>query len=225
MNKSLPGILFLIVYLALWATIYFTCAGRTDLPLAWWYFGLNLGLGLLVSVALARLNPDLIGERLKPGPGEQDKVFKIASTILAVLMVALAGMDVGRYHWSAPVAPSAQIAGLVLVLLGYALLTWALLINRFFSSAVRLQPDRQQSVIDRGPYAYVRHPGYAGAIPYMVFTGLALGSWLSTLLTCVPLVLFFIRRTMLEEAMLRKGLPGYAEYAARVRYRLIPGVW
>ncbi len=201
------------------------CAGRTDLPLAWLYFGFNLGLGLFFSILIARSNPDLIGERMKPGPGEQDKVFKIASTILMVLMVVLAGLDVGRYHWTAPVTLATQITALIVVLLGYALLSWALLINRFFSSAVRLQPDRQQSVIDKGPYAYVRHPGYAGGIPYMVLTGLALGSWLSTLVTAIPVVLLFIRRTKLEEAMLRKGLPGYEEYAARVRYRLIPGVW
>ncbi len=188
-------------------------------------FGLNVGPGLLVSIILSRANPGLIGERMKPGPGEQDRVFKIASTILTVFMVVLAGLDVGRYHWTAPVAPAAQIAALVIVLLGYALLSWALLVNRFFSSAVRLQPDRQQSVIDKGPYAYVRHPGYVGAIPYMALTGLALGSWLATLVICVPLVLLFVRRTILEDAMLRKGLPGYEDYSARVRYRLIPGVW
>jgi protein-S-isoprenylcysteine O-methyltransferase Ste14 len=224
-NKSVLGILFLVVYLSVWATIFFASAGRTDLPLAWWYFGLNLGLGLFFSLLLARMNPDLIGERMKPGPGEQDRVFKIASTILSVLLVVLAGLDVGHYHWTAPVTSAAQITALVLVLLGYALLSWALLINRFFSSAVRLQPDRRQSVVDKGPYAYVRHPGYAGALPYMVLTGLALGSWLSTLVAAIPLVFLFIRRTLLEDAMLCKGLPGYEEYARRVRYRLIPGIW
>lgn len=211
--------------MAVWAAIYFLCAGRTQLPLAWWYFGLNLGLGLLVSILLARINPGLIGERMKPGPGEKDRVFKLASTLLTVLMVVLAGLDVGRYHWTAPVSSATQITALVLVLLGYAFLSWALLTNRFFSSAVRLQPDRQQSVVDGGPYAYVRHPGYAGAIPYMVLTGLALGSWLATLVTAIPLVLLFIRRTVLEDAMLREGLPGYEEYAGRVRYRLLPGIW
>lgn len=140
-------------------------------------------------------------------------------------MVVVAGLDAGRYHWTAPVATVTQIVALLLVLLSYGLLSWALIVNRFFSSAVRLQPDRQQTVIDKGPYAYVRHPGYAGAIPYMVLTGLALGSWLSTMIVCIPLIVLFIRRTTLEDKMLRKGLPGYENYAARVEYRLIPGVW
>ncbi len=177
-NKSIRGILFLIIYLAVWAAIFFClrgpCRPSAGLVVLW----PQSGTGTSFQRTSLRVNPDLIGERMKPGPGEQDRVFKIASTVLSVLLVVLAGLDVGRYHWTAPVSSAAQITALVIVLLGYALLSWALLINRFFSSAVRLQPDRQQAVVDKGPYAYVRHPGYAGAIPYMVFTGLALGSWL-----------------------------------------------
>lgn len=225
MSKSILGILAIVAYLAVSATIYFASAGRTDLPLAWYYFGLHLALGLVFSMALARSSPDLIAERIKPGPGEQDHVFKIASTILTTLMMVLAGLDVGHYRWTAPVAPSVQIAALVATLLGYAFISWGVLSNRFFSSAVRLQPDRQQVVIDKGPYAIIRHPGYTGAILYMCLTGVALGSWLSMLVAGVPIFLLFLRRTILEDAMLRKGLPGYEEYAKRVRYRLMPAIW
>lgn len=96
--------------------------------------------------------------------------------------------------------------------------------NPFFSLAVRLQPDRNQAVVSRGPYAIVRHPGYTGGILYLIFTGLALGSWWATFATILVLALR-VRRTMLEDAMLRAGLNGYHEYAVRVRFRLLPGVW
>jgi protein-S-isoprenylcysteine O-methyltransferase Ste14 len=225
MSKLVLGILFLIAYYLASAALYFFSAGRHDLPLAWAYFGANLLLGIISSVMIHRANPDLIGERFKPGPGEQDKVFKIGSTILTIAMLVLAGLDVGHYHWTAPVPRSAQIAALVVVALGYVFISWAVITNRFFSSAVRLQPDRQQVVIDGGPYAYVRHPGYSGAIPYLAFAGLALGSWLSTLATGIPFLLLTLRRILIEDAMLHKGLPGYEEYASRVKYRLIPGIW
>lgn len=225
MNKSILGILAIVAYLVVSAFIYFVSAGRTDLPIAWYYFVLNLGFGMPFSIALARSNPDLIAERIKPGPGEQDHVFKVASTILTVVMMVLAGLDVGHYHWTAPAKPVVQITALVVTLVGYAFISWGVLKNRFFSSAVRLQPDRSQIVIDKGPYAFIRHPGYTGAILYMGLTGLALGSWLATLVAGVPILLLFLRRTILEDAMLRKGLPGYEEYAKRVPYRLLPGIW
>jgi protein-S-isoprenylcysteine O-methyltransferase Ste14 len=114
--------------------------------------------------------------------GEQDRVLKIGSSILTVLMLVVAGLDVGRYHWTGPVGPRLPIAALVIVVLGYLFMAWATLTNRFFSSAVRLQTDRGQVVVDSGPYRLVRHPGYAGAIRYLAFGGLALGSWLATLI-------------------------------------------
>ena len=225
MRKAILGILFLILYFGVSAAIYFVSAGRTNLPLAWAYFGINLGTGVIFSIVLEIVNPGLIAERFKPGPGEQDRVFKIGSSILTVLMLVVAGLDVGRYHWSGPVAPWLQIAALVFVFLGYLFMAWATLTNRFFSSAVRLQTDRGQVVVDSGPYRLVRHPGYAGAIPYLAFGGLALGSWLATLIAGVPMIVILQRRTLLEDKMLREGLSGYKEYAARVKYRLAPGIW
>jgi protein-S-isoprenylcysteine O-methyltransferase Ste14 len=96
--------------------------------------------------------------------------------------------------------------------------------NSFFSLAVRLQPDRKQKVVTSGPYAVVRHPGYTGGFLYLIFNGLALGSWWA-ILTAIPMLALTIRRTLLEDAMLRRGLEGYGEYATSVRYRLIPGIW
>ena len=211
MRKAILGILFLILYFGVSAAIYFVSAGRTNLPLAWAYFGINLGTGVIFSIVLEIVNPGLIAERFKPGAGEQDRVFKIASSILTVLMLVVAGLDVGRYHWTGPVAQWLQIAVLAFVLLGYLFMAWATLTNRFFSSAVRLQTDRGQVVVDAGPYRLVRHPGYAGAIPYLAFSGLALGSWLATLIAGVPMIVILRRRTLLEDKMLREELAGYKE--------------
>ena len=225
MRKLFVGIFFLAIYFFVSAVIYFFSAGRYDLPLAWFYFAANFSFGFVSSFFIHRASPDLIAERFRPGPGEQDRVFKIGIIILTIATLVLAGLDVGRYHWTGPVTLNAQLAALIVVFLGYALTHWAVLTNRFFSSAVRLQPDRHQVVVETGPYAYIRHPGYAGAIPYLALSGLALGSWLSTLVTAIPIILLTIRRTILEDAMLRKGLAGYEAYAARVKYRLLPGLW
>jgi protein-S-isoprenylcysteine O-methyltransferase Ste14 len=225
MRKAILGIVFLILYFAVSAAIYFVSAGRTDFPVAWAYFAINIAAGAIFSVILERVNPGLIAERFKPGPGEQDRVFKTSFSILMLLMLVFAGLDVGRYHWSGRIAPWLQIISLVLALLGYLLAAWATLANRFFSSAVRLQADRGQVVIDSGPYRFVRHPGYAGAIPYLVFGGLALGSWVATLIAGVPMIVILLRRTLLEDKMLREGLSGYKEYVDRVKYRLLPGIW
>ena len=225
MNKTVLGVLSLIGYDVVSAAIYFLSAGGTDLPIAWVYFGGNLVFGLAFCVVLARKNPELIAERMKPGPGEQDRVTKLAGLVLLLLQLILAGLDVGRYHWTAPISFAAQVAAVVLAVVGYGLAAWATYTNRFFSSAVRLQPDRKQIVIDQGPYSVVRHPGYAGMLLYLPFSGIALGSWLAGLLAGVLLTFLLLRRTLLEDAMLRRGLPGYDAYAARVKYRLIPGVW
>jgi protein-S-isoprenylcysteine O-methyltransferase Ste14 len=102
--------------------------------------------------------------------------------------------------------------------------TWAMLVNRFFSRAVRLQPDRGQQVVTSGPYRLVRHPGYSGGLLLLLSGGFALGSWIAMvpILLMLPLM---VRRTLIEERMLANALPGYTEYMRQVRFRIIPGVW
>ena len=104
------------------------------------------------------------------------------------------------------------------------LTTWAMLVNRFFSRAVRLQPDRGQHVVTAGPYQVVRHPGYSGGLLLLLSGGFALGSWIAMapILLMAPLL---VRRTLIEERMLARALPGYADYMRRVRYRIVPRVW
>jgi len=213
-----------ILFSAVSVALFFLVAGRWDLPLAWLYFISNFLVSMVLVFVLGIKDPGLLKERLKPGPGDQDKLYRPVSTALAVLQLMVAGFDVGRRHWPPTVSPGLQITAILLVFVGLLILTWALFTNSFFSLAVRLQPDRNQVVISTGPYQYVRHPGYSGGVLYVLFTGLALGSWWASL-AAIPILAMIIRRTFLEEAMLRSGLPGYSEYAARVPFRLIPGVW
>ena len=212
------------IYYVLAAIIYFLAAGRLDLPLAWLYFVTNALLGAGIVVAIGRRDPGLLRERLKPGPGEQDKIYKAFGTLFYIVQLVVAGIDAGRRHWPPTVGPSLQFASFLFVTVGLLIMTWAMLANAFFSSAVRLQPDRNQVVISSGPYRFLRHPGYAGGILYLIFGGLALGSWWASL-TAIPMLALTIRRTLLEDALLQHGLPGYPEYAARVPFRLIPHVW
>jgi protein-S-isoprenylcysteine O-methyltransferase Ste14 len=97
-------------------------------------------------------------------------------------------------------------------------------VNRYFSSIPRIQSERGHQLISGGPYRFVRHPGYLTALVAATASGIALGSWLSTII--VPLaVVGIVRRTVVEERLLSHGLPGYADFAARIRYRLVPGIW
>lgn len=206
------------------AAIYFFSAGRWDLRLAWVYFIVNGAVGLLLVVGIGVKDPGLLKERMKPGPGEQDKIYRPAGMIFSMVTLVVAGIDVGRRHWQPAVSASLQLSAIVLVFVGLVIVSWALFSNSFFSLAVRLQPDRCQVPVSSGPYQFVRHPGYSGGLLYLIFTGLAVGSWWATL-TVIPMLILTIRRTLLEDAMLRSGLQGYGQYAEKVRFRLIPGIW
>lgn len=206
------------------ALAYFLPAGRFDLPFGWCYFALNAIIGIgAVAIADAK-TPGFALERLRPAPGEKDRLFKPVGSICSLALLVIAGLDVGRYHWTPLVGWQLQLAAFVLDMVGLVLVCWSLVVNSFFSSAVRLQPERAQVVVKSGPYAIVRHPGYTGGILYLALNGLALGSWWAGL-AAVPMLILTIRRTLMEDAMLQSGLVGYSDYAKQVRYRLIPGIW
>ena len=135
----------------------------------------------------------------------------------------LAALDGGRFHWF-HVPWWACLLGYTLFITGMAGLTWAESVNKFFEPTVRIQTDREQGVIDTGPYAIVRHPGYVAACLFFVGIPLTLGSFWALIpatLSCLLLIL----RTIWEDRTLRHELAGYEAYAQRVRYRWIPGVW
>src|SRR5215470_7004984 len=217
-------ILVSVVFYSLSASVYFLAAGRWDLPFGWLYFALNAIIGIgAVAIADAK-SPGFAQERLRPAPGEKDRLFKPVGSICSVILLVTAGLDFGRYHWVPAVSWQLQLAAFVLDMAGLILVCWSMVVNSFFSSAVRLQPERAQVVVKSGPYTIVRHPGYTGGILYLALNGLALGSWWAGL-AAVPMLLLTIRRTLMEDAMLQSGLAGYPDYAKQVRYRLVPGIW
>ncbi len=193
-----------------------------------WVYAATCILGFAISRALAaRRHPDLLEERARFLQHEDakpwDKVLAPMVGLGSGLVPLVAGLD-GRWGWSAPIAAWVELVALAILIGGYALGSYALIENRFFSGMVRIQTDRDQRVVSGGPYAWVRHPGYAGALWSYLATPFLLGSWWAlapTALLCVILVL----RTALEDRALHEDLAGYRDYAARVRYRLFPGVW
>jgi protein-S-isoprenylcysteine O-methyltransferase Ste14 len=202
------------------AVILFAAAGRFDLPLYWVYVAIIAALSL---GGLFLIGEDLARERMRPGGKPLPWSLRIAF-LLCVLYWAIAGLDRGRFHWSDTVPLQLGLAALPVFAAGSAFGLWAMHVNRFFSSAVRLQQDRGQRVVADGPYRWVRHPGYAGGIPAIAASGLVLCSWLATGLGAAG-ALWLVRRTLVEDRMLQTGLPGYADYARQVRWRLLPGVW
>jgi protein-S-isoprenylcysteine O-methyltransferase Ste14 len=181
-------------------------------------------------VWLARHDPDLLAERMtgqaKGTQGGQkgwDLVWTAAASLLFIGWFALMGLDAVRFGWS-NVPVWLQAVGALLVVGSFWLFFAVFRANSFLSPVVRVQKERGQKVIDTGPYAVVRHPMYAAVIPFALGTSLLLGSWWG-LVPAALLVLIMAWRAVQEERTLRAELPGYVEYAARVRYRLIPGVW
>ena len=161
---------------------------------------------------------------MRPGPGGKDYASAIAITPLWIGQCVVAGLDVGRYHWSDSVPVAVQVVALLAMAAGVAVVVWAEVVNRFFSPVIRIQTERGHHVITTGPYGFLRHPGYAACPVIFIGTGLVLGSWLAAL---IGLIMFFpfLRRTVLEDRILHEQLEGYAAYAQKVRYRLFPGVW
>ena len=194
-----------------------------------WAYALIGILGFIVSRFLAaRRHPDLLAERSKFMQHEDTKPW---DNILARLVglggawiPLFAGLD-ARYGWSGvDFGLTEEIIALVMIVAGFAFGSWALMENRFFSGVVRIQKERGHHVISTGPYAWVRHPGYAGALLNYWFTPILLDS-LWTFVPVVFITVILVIRTSLEDRTLQKELPGYKEYAQKTRFRLLPGVW
>lgn len=169
---------------------------------------------------------DLIRERLHPGPGTKwwDKLFYAVYVPAFFGIVIVGGLDAGRFGWSPGLHWAIYIVGWVAFLTGALLATWAAWANQFFSSVVRIQSDRGQYVVQDGPYRHVRHPGYSGAILLAPGTAIVLGS-LWGLVPAAITIIVLAARTCLEDTTLQRELPGYADYAASTKFRLLPGLW
>jgi protein-S-isoprenylcysteine O-methyltransferase Ste14 len=225
----LIGAVFLTLYLAVLVATPFIAAGSVNWPIAWASMGIYAAISVLNFFFV---DPELVRERsrglaLPTGAGTKgwDQALAATSWIFFFPLTLLAaGLDIGRFGWSLPLPVVVQIPALIVFALGNALGSWAMVSNRYFSTFVRLQHDRAHQVETRGPYRYIRHPGYAGVVAGALALPLALGSrW--ALLPAVVGASGFVLRTALEDRVLLKELDGYMDYASQVHHRLVPGVW
>ncbi|MDW6026480.1 isoprenylcysteine carboxylmethyltransferase family protein [Mesorhizobium sp. BAC0120] len=220
----------LIVQTILWfgimGAVLFLSAGTLNWPGAWAFLALMVALSFTLGAWLASRNPGLMNERLgSPIQKDQPVADKVLLSVLLLAVfawLALMGLDV-RFGWTA-VPAWLQLVGAFLLLLSIWISSRTMLENSFAAPVVKIQESRGQQVITTGPYSYVRHPMYAGAVLFFIGTALLLGSWLG-LATVLVFVVLLVIRIHIEEKALRGGLQGYGDYAARVRYRLIPLVW
>ena len=192
---------------------------------AWAVTALTLAWVIATAWIILRVHPTLLAERLGPRKGAQrwDMLILSAMGLLQLLRYILAGLD-HRLGWTSAFPLSLQIAGLILVGLGYALAVWATGSNAFFSQVVRLQRERGQTVVSSGPYVWVRHPAYLGLLLVELGLPLLLNSLPALGVGLLDAALLIVR-TRLEDNLLQSGLDGYADYARRVRARLLPGIW
>ncbi len=216
-----------LVFAVVLGLLLFLPAGTLAWPQAWVFMALFIGCSEATGVWLSKTDPDLLAARMKsPFSADQKPADR---AVMAVILVVFLGwivfmaLDARRFDWShAPLW--AQVLGAALIVGAFCGWIGVLRANSFAATTITLQEARGQTVISTGPYAVVRHPMYAYALPLMIGTPLLLGSlWgLAWLALSVPLL---AARALGEEAMLMDGLPGYRDYAAKVRFRLLPRVW
>lgn len=202
----------------------FGAAGTFSWPMAWAVLAVYAAFK---AAAFACVDADLLRERAAPGPGV-DRGDVVLATLgylgLYPGTFVIAGLDAVRFGPALLIPQSIQLTALLVFALGYGFGFWAIRSNPYFATFVRIQHDRDHSVVSSGPYARVRHPGYAGAL----LSHLALPFALNSIWALAPAAvgtLFFVARTSREERTLRERLAGYRDYQTRVRWRLLPGVW
>jgi protein-S-isoprenylcysteine O-methyltransferase Ste14 len=218
----------LVVLAVLMPMVLFPAAWRLDWCMAWIFVGTHFLFTVGGRLIVALRNPDLLVERgqyLESDETEDwDRVLVPIVALYGPLAIwVVSGLD-HRFAWSPDIPPAAQLGALVVVVLGYFFASWALVANKFFSAVVRIQAGRGHTVVTTGPYAIVRHPGYAGAL----FTYLATPFMLGTLWAVIPAALTIIGlviRTSLEDQTLQNELDGYQAYSQQTRFRLVPGIW
>lgn len=214
----------IVVNVALMSVCLFGAVGH----LHWWHAWTLVGLSFLATVAgsvVVWRNPALLAERrtFKRGEAWDKRLVGLTVLLGPIVTWITAGLDV-RQHGTAQVPVAAGVVGVGAAIVGSAVIIWAMSTNPFFSAVARVQTDRGHTVITSGPYHFVRHPGYAGMLLFLLGTPLILGSWYAygpAIATAALMVL----RTVLEDRMLQRRLTGYTEYTQDVRTRLVPFVW
>ena len=216
--------LAIVAMLLFFALLIFLPAGRLNWTLGWLYLGIVLVYVLISWICLQRWNPELIKRRMHIAKGTKtwDKVWSVLYAPVMIAIYVVAGLEARNGISSQP--DIAWFLGLLIFVIGSTVLTWSMIVNPFFEKTVRIQTEHGHHVIDTGPYAYVRHPGYVGFLGWIVSSPLLLDSnwaFIPALLAVIGLMI----RTALEDRTLHNELSGYPEYATRVRFRLIPGIW
>jgi protein-S-isoprenylcysteine O-methyltransferase Ste14 len=207
------------------AIFMFLPAGSLAWLKGWLFLLFFLGALAAGTLFLWRANPEVIAarSRIHEGTKRWDRVLLCVFLPSMYAIVPVAALDDCRFHWF-PLPWWVSGVGYVCMSVGLGFSVWAEAVNKFFEPTVRIQTDRGQTVIDTGPYAIVRHPGYVGIFFMALGTALALGSFWALIPASVATVLLIIR-TLWEDETLQAELTGYKHYASRVRYRLIPGIW
>ncbi|MCK5633604.1 MAG: isoprenylcysteine carboxylmethyltransferase family protein [Anaerolineales bacterium] len=217
-----------LVYVVLLPFVLFIAAGRFDWTMAWIYIGIHILFTLVSRLIVFRTNPETLVERARSTQKEDvaggDRLMVLIVGLIGPLVLwIIAGLD-HRYSWSPDISFFIEILALACVIFGYAVGTWAMITNAFFSAVVRIQEDRDHRVVTDGPYRIVRHPAYAGGLFSSLGIPLMLGSVWALIPAGLALV-FMVMRTVNEDKMLMEELPGYSDFAQQTRYRLIPGIW
>lgn len=219
--KSMIGLAFLMLCLAL---ALFLSAGSINFWQAWVYLADFSFCTILITLYLVKYDQRLLASRVSAGPiAETQKSQQIIQSVASLFFIGLfiiPGLDF-RFHWS-NVPPVISLISDGFVALGFFIVFLVFRENSFTSGTIEVAND--QRVISSGPYSLVRHPMYAGAFVLLIFTPLALGSWVA-LPFPLPLILTIVVRLLTEEKFLRENLSGYEEYCRKVRYHLIPFVW
>lgn len=200
-------------------------AGRLDWLEGWVFLIVFFSAAAFLRMWVARRNPGLLKERLHHAPNVEkwDTIMMGVYSCLLLGMLVVSALDSGRYGWSS-IPMGVKLIGWIGIGVALAIVWWVMSVNPFASRWVRIQEDRGHEVVTVGPYRYVRHPMYVGAIISVICIPMVLGSWWG-ILPGASAGLLFVFRTALEDRTLIAKLPGYKVYANRVRYRLLPGVW
>lgn len=223
MLKTLTGILASSLIIA---ALVFVGAGRLNWGLGWLFVVVWGVLKVAFILLLRWRDPNLLVERATRHENTQPYDRWVLPIYLAFSfgVILVASLDGGRFRWSGDLPPALILAAYVVYLFSNGLASWAAGSNPYFSSESRLQADRDQTVTRGGPYRFVRHPAYLSAVLTWPITGLLLESWWAAIPGLLAALMMFVR-TIYEDRMLLAKLPGYAEYAQQVRYRLFPGIW
>ena len=228
MTKELRGVLAYFVQTAVFLSVFAAClflsAGRLEWTPGWILLGINAAGQIISALIIGAVNPALAGDRASlRGKRDFDRVLAGVMALFGPAAVFItAGLDL-RWGWPGQIPHVLQIAGLVLVVTGSAIAVWAMAVNRFFYGVIRIAGEKGHTTCDCGPYRFVRHPGYLGAVLFDLASPLMLNStWalLPAALTAAAIVV----RTGMEDRILRAGLEGYPQYAGRVRSKLLPGI-